>query len=1534
MTGLDQEPEERQIARTVRPAPSAPIEPSAPNPPNVPDTATGPEPGPQARRSPCPIVGMGASAGGLEAFQAFFSSMPADSGMAFVLVQHLDPRHETLMPELLARHTPMPVQLVADDTPVRVNHVYVIPPNATLTIDECNLRVTGPDRSRGRRMPIDRFFRSLAEDQGDDAVGIVLSGTGTDGALGLTAIKEHGGLTLVQAPGTARYDAMPRSAVLTGRADHVLPVEEMPARLMDHIRHLTEVRRGEGPEGLRHDLEGSLPRICSLLRRRTGHDFSRYKQSTLIRRIRRRMAEERSESVSAYLEHLASDPDQIDLLFRDLLIGVTHFFRDPEAFAALERRIVPRLFEKKGVDEQVRVWIPGCATGEEAYTIAILLREHAAGLEEPPHVQIFATDIDAQALEVARQAWYPERIAEQIAPERLQRFFVRHGNMYQVSKEIREMCLFSAHNIITDPPFSRLDLISCRNLLIYLESDLQKKLLPLCHYALRSGGYLFLGPSESVASFPELFRTVDKHNRIFQGKDVILRPPVSFPLAERSRFLANRQQIEESRRPARIEVQAVGSVFERILLEQYSPACVLVNERGGIVYFSPRTGKYLEASPGTPSLDVLDMARPALRLDLRTALHRAVTTRSLVVHENVPLEEGSAQRVHLSVRPMPELGEEQGLFMVVFQDAPPPATPAMSAMSAMSATPGAAGASGDPAALADPADASSDASAVIRRLEGELHSTKDHLQAALEELESSNEELVSSNEELLSINEELQSANEELQTSKEELQSVNEELETINAELKKKIEELDRANSDLVNLFESTQIATLFIDRDLRIEKFTPAATDLFRLIDSDTGRLITDIAPRFPAGDLLADIKAVLRTLSVRERQVRLEDADAWYMLRVLPYRTMDNVIDGVVITFVEITELKRAQEGSARLAAIVESSTDAIIGKTLDGTVTSWNQGAERMYGYTRQEAVGRPISFLAPPERIDELGPILERLRRGERLAPLETERVRKDGSRIQIQLTVSPVLDRSGQVVEASAIARDITGQKRSERALRESEERYRSLVDVLTSVVWSTDADGRFVVPQLLWQAYTGQPWPEHSGQGWIEALHPEDRDPITEIWRRALDTREPYRSEGRLWHAESGRYRHFVARAVPLFHPDGSVREWVGTVTDVDDRKRAEQVLAEAAKRKDEFLAMLGHELRNPLAPIRNSLYLLARQSGDGEAADRARQTIERQVQHLTRLVDDLLDVSRISRGKILLRQQRLDLVALVRTTVDDHRSAAAAAGLELAMALPGLPESALWVTGDSTRLAQTIGNLLHNAIKFTDGGGRVDVSVAADPGGRTATVRVRDTGVGIDPDLLGRLFEPFHQAEVGLDRSRGGLGLGLALVKMLIELHGGSVAAHSEGAGHGTEMTLRLPLEDQRQEAPEPAAVSAAPARPLRCLVIEDNPDAAETMALLLELAGHQVEIAHDGAQGLEKARQLRPQAVLCDIGLPGGMDGYDVARALRADPSLAPLFLVALTGYGQEDDQRRALEAGFDVHLTKPADPEALQRLLAGLR
>ena len=658
------------------------------------------------------IAALGASAGGLEPLENFFRRMPADSDVAFVIVQHLAPDHASALPELLGRHTAMPVEQASDNKKVEPNHVYVIPPNATLTIKNGSLRVTRPIEARGARTPIDSFFSSLAEDCGENAVCIMLSGTGTDGTLGLRAIKEHGGMAMAQTIESAKYDAILRSAIATGLVDHILPVEEMAAKLMEYSAYLVSLN-GK-PNHIREQIGGHMSKIHALLRRRAGHDFSQYKESTIARRLERRMKASQIDTVEQYVELLESKPEEADRLFNDLLIGVTQFFREAEAFAVLEKEVIPKLFEGKEPGDQVRVGVIGCATGEEAYSIAILLCEHASRLEKPPAIQVFATDIDERALETARKGRYPASVAEHLSPERLERFFIQQDGGYQVKREIREICLFSLHSFIKDPPFSRLDLISCRNVMIYLGQDLQHQIVPLLHYALRPGGYLFLGPSESASSHRELFETLDKKHRIFQRKETLPRPVIAFPFGEAMRPAqagGQRLQPEDPNLPRQLE---------RIILQRYRPACVTVRENGDAVYFSGGTSRYLEQPVGSPDANVINMAREGLRIPLRTALHKAINTRERVIQRQLSVQtNGTVSQVDLTVEPIAEF-RSANLYMIAFEDSAPGAAPQQQG----------------PLSLGD-----ASAEETVRHLEDELRSAREHAQAVYEELESSNEEL-------------------------------------------------------------------------------------------------------------------------------------------------------------------------------------------------------------------------------------------------------------------------------------------------------------------------------------------------------------------------------------------------------------------------------------------------------------------------------------------------------------------------------------------------------------------------------------------------------------------------------------------------------------------------------------------------------------------------------------------------------------------------------------------------------------------------
>jgi two-component system, chemotaxis family, CheB/CheR fusion protein len=828
------------------------------------------------RRPPSLVVGIGASAGGLAAFRSFFDNMPADTGMAFVLVQHLDPDHKSMLVELLRPHTAMHVVDAQDQAALAADQIHVIPPNATLTLEGDTLRVTMPAPTREHRRPIDTFFASLAENQEDCAVGIILSGVGSDGSLGIKAIKEYGGFTLAQ----AEFDetamiGMPRSAAATGLVDHVASVEKLPAKLLEHQAYLSKVEERKGRDGAREDVLESLAAITTVLRKRLKHDFSGYKQNTMVRRIQRRMQVLQIEAVPAYAEHLRREPSEGDALFRELLIGVTQFFRDQDAFEALRANFLPSLLAAREAGDPIRVWVAGCASGEEVYSIAILLQEVIGAHRADAIVTIFGTDIDPQAIAFARAARF--RRMDGISPERLQRWFVKDGQDYLPIRGIRDMCVFSEHNLIRDPPFSKIDLICCRNVLIYMDNDFQHRVMQTFHYALSPGGYLFIGPSESAGRESRLFSAADKKHRILQRRDSgraalpEFQPSPRTPTADRAPVARTEDRIDTS---------------ARRVMAKHSPAYFVIDRHHNIVRFSGgETGRYLEPSEGSANLNFFANLAKTLRSQVRRAVEGAFASGRTVEEENLRID-GSGHVVDLIVEPIADLKKPAEMAVVAFREGRPRPEPTHDGEAS-------------PAILRD-----------IEALQQELRALQVRDQAISNELESQIENMKSVTEEYQSVNEELQSSNEELETAKEEMQSVNEELQTINGELNAKNDLLMQANNDLQNLLDSTQIATIFLDDNLRIRNFTPAAMEVFSLRDSDRGRPITDIVSLLSYDKLREDVRNVQRTLSVIEHELGLKDGSATYIMRIRPYRTIANVISGVVMTFSDITEHKRQHE------------------------------------------------------------------------------------------------------------------------------------------------------------------------------------------------------------------------------------------------------------------------------------------------------------------------------------------------------------------------------------------------------------------------------------------------------------------------------------------------------------------------------------------------------------------------------------------------------------------------------------------------
>ena len=973
--------------------------------------STPPEPIPAKSRSfDFPIVGIGASAGGLAAIEAFFSGMApgVDPGMAFVLVQHLDPDHKSLLTELIQRRTRMQVSEVTDGMVVQANRVYIIPPNRDMAFLNGTLQLLEPAAPRGHRLPIDFLFSSLALDQHQRAIGIVLSGTGSDGTQGVRAIKNEGGMVMVQTPGSSEFDGMPQSALATGLVDYELPPAEMAAQLVAYTAHAF----GQLPHHISATeplSENAMRKIFVLLRTQTGHDFSQYKPSTIFRRIERRMAVHQIDGIDGYVKYLQQTPLEVQALFNDLLIGVTNFFRDPEAFVTLEEKLIPKLFEGKPAGAAVRVWCTGCSTGEEAYSIAILMQERLESLRASYKVQVFATDIDSRAIAVARAGVYPVSIADDITPERLARFFTVEpgGSAYRVHKGIRDLLVFSEQDVIKDPPFSKLDLISCRNLMIYLNAELQKKLISLFHYALQPGGILFLGTSETAGEQGDLFTVLERKAKIYQRKEDFQGEQRAAlgrflpPLVERDLTLVAGKTALSSKLSLR-------ELTEQTLLQQVSAVAALVNGNGDILYLHGRTGMYLEPAPGAAGINnILKMAREGLRRDLTVALHKAASGRSTVRALGVRVRtNGHFTLVNLSVCPVvggPDGALESPLFLVMLDKAADTKAAAPRTLPV-------------PATLAS----GSEANAQIAELNEELQAKEEYLRATNEELETTNEELKSSNEEMQSVNEELQSTNEELETSKEEMQSINEELSTVNTELQTKVVDLSRANNDMNNLLAGTGIATIFVDHNLRIMRFTPAASGIINLILSDVGRPAAHIVNNLVGyTTLLVDVQAVLKTLVPKEAEVQTTDGKS-YTLRILPYRTLDNVIEGAVITFVEVTEVKRSRDALKkanallRLAVVVRDASDAITVQALDGRTIAWNPGAERLYGWTEAEALRMNVRTRLPQALQDMALAQIHQLSVAQTLAPYQTQRLTKDGRVLDVMLTATALLDEAGQM----------------------------------------------------------------------------------------------------------------------------------------------------------------------------------------------------------------------------------------------------------------------------------------------------------------------------------------------------------------------------------------------------------------------------------------------------------------------------------------------------------------------------------------
>lgn len=1326
---------------------------------NVPKTAHEPNPDSPSFL----VVGIGASAGGLEALERFFRNVSPDSGMAYVVVQHLSPDFKSLMPELLARQTPIPIHVVDDGMEVKPNTIYLLPPKQEMILSEGKLLLTEKDPHDELTLPIDHFFRSLAQDVGKRAVGIVLSGTGSDGSRGIRNIHDSGGLVICQDELSAKFDGMPRSARDTGIVDLTLAPEEIPDTLVHYSRHPT-LEKALQTTDISFDTEGNMNAIFRLLRNQYGIDFSHYKPSMITRRIERRLLLSRTSDVEAYAKQIADEPDELDALYKDLLIGVTRFFRDPAAYERLEKHVLPMLMSEISSGEEFRVWVAATATGEEAYSLAILLDEQVRACQRNITVKIFATDVHHESLDFASAGVYQKESLGELSDARVERYFERKDDGYHVAPELRKMIVFAPHNVIKDAPFTKLNLVTCRNLFIYLKPPVQKKVLSLFHFGLKVGGVLWLGPSETCADVADEFDVLDDRWRVYRKRRdarlAAMHLPMTLPASQ-------------SRPKAAIPVADRGIPISQLidtydqLLDEFMPPGLLITEDRELAHSFGGSTKYLRHKEGRPSNDVLDMVDAELRVALASALHRVVRDHSPVVFAGVKYQNGSeAQELRLTVKPFYNRRAHRTDMLALIEPQEPRAN----------------------VEDVDEVDFGELSQEQIKSLEEELHYTKESLHTTIQELQTANEELQSTNEELIASNEELQSTN-------EELHSVNEELYTVNAEHQRKITELTELTADMDNLLNSTNVHTIFLDRKLRIRKFTPGVARKFNLMPQDEGRCIDGFRHTILDDDLIDEIRRVVDSGNSFEREVE-DQQQNWYLLRILPYVARGRV-DGAVLTLIDVTSLKQAEAKLEELSEIVEHSDDAIFRIDLDGTIRTWNKGAVRLYGYDSADVVGSNISRLDPTMDGGAITSILQSVAEDVHLEHLETKCIRADQSTIDVSLTLSPIRGDGPNIVGASAIARDIT-------------------------------------------------------------------------------------------------------------------------------ERKQAEVEVREAVRRRDEFLATLSHELRNPLGAVLNAIEAARlNENASVDSLRHAHKVVERQGKHMARLLDDLLDVSRITQNKIEFRKEVVDLVESVEDVAQCVSHLIDKKNQKLFVEASGAPAR---VYGDPARLKQVQVNLLTNASKYTPNGGCIWYEL--DVEGDEAIIRVRDSGEGIPQEMLVGIFDLFVQTGSDLDRSLGGMGVGLSLARSIVEAHEGTIIAFSEGRGKGSQFTVRLPLTNEHVKQRRDYADVTFDG--CKLLLVEDNDDARNMLAQMLRLNGFDVAEAASGDQAIKAFEQFDPDISVIDIGLPD-IDGCEVARAVRDSPNGSDALLVALTGYGRDNDRRATSEAGFDTHLVKPLTPADLYLAVA---
>jgi two-component system CheB/CheR fusion protein len=1357
------------------------------------------------------VVGIGASAGGIQALKEFFTYVPADSGIAYVVILHLSPDHDSQLAQVLQVTAKIPVTQVLEKTKVEPNQVYVIPPNQHLGMVDGSITVSPNMQVEDRRAPVDIFFRTLAEARGPKAVCVVLSGTGANGSMGLKRVKERGGAAYVQNPREAEHNEMPRNAIATDLVDEVLPVAEIPGKIIAYQQSVGKIHIPVDPEHRPEDQQHALRDIFMQLRVRTGHDFSNYKRPTLLRRIERRINIRHLPDLPAYAHYIQQNPEEVHALLKDLLISVTNFYRDKHAFEVLEREVLPAILKTKTADDQVRVWVAGCATGEEAYSIAMMLAEQTLSAIDAPKIQIFATDIDDAAITTAREGFYTLNDAADVSPERLRRFFNKEGEGYRIRREIRETILFANHNFIKDPPFSHLDMVSCRNVLIYLNRTAQERVMETFHFALHAGGYLFLDSSESADGSSDLYTTYNREHHIFQSRKRLVR---SFPVPESVPSF----RIEQPRLLARTERESgaldritPGDLHQR-LLEEYAVPSLVVNEEYDIVHLSERAGRYLQVSGGEPTQNLLKLVRPELRLELRSALYQATQRQTAIDLRSLKVvTDERTETINIHIRPVLREGDvAKGFILVLFEPTFQEETDQEVVL------------------LSD--------EPVARHLEEELVRLKAQLRASIEQHEFHAEELKASNEELQAMNEELRSAAEELETSKEELQSINEELRTVNQELKVKIEETNLNSNNLQNLINSASIGTIFLDRSFRIALFTPAAREIFNLIPGDYGRPLSDITHRLEYKTLLQDAEQVLEKLTVIEREINTTDGRS-FMMRLLPYRTAEDHINGVVVTFFDITRRKktedelmivknelyadlsamiRLQELSSRITNV--SGLPDLLADILDATMELQVADMGHIQLYNRHTNTLDIMAHRGFPKDVleyfghvkDEQLSFRRALKTSERAA---IEDVETDGSYSSHRgiahkagyraVQSTPLLDREGTVLgmlstyfrkprqltvremrltdlharhAAEMINLKLTGQ-----ALAESEQRYRVALSSAGMAAWDWNITEDTVVWNEQHFLLLGLKPDDKTKRSdyFIQFVHPDDQEEVSKALKKAVEETGIFRAEMRVVRADNGEVSWMSGYGRVIEREKNQPLRMIGVMYDISHHKNVE-------RQKDEFLSIASHELKTPVTGIKAYAELLLsmfEETGNAEHISLL-QKLDSQVDRLTDLIRALLDATRVAEGQLSLHKETFDLNALIADVVEDLK------GLSDKHPLVFKPGKLKMLTADRERIRQVLNNLLSNAVKYSPDGG--DVKIISAENGAGIKVSIRDGGIGIPPELQNRVFDRFFRIGHAQVNTFPGMGLGLYISAGIVDRHGGEMQVEStENKGSLFSFTL-----------------------------------------------------------------------------------------------------------------------------------------------